>query len=101
VPGTRDQLIQLALTNGEEFKKLVDNTPAHAILATGVVIGGDGDDAPDLSRFEPGEDQMIFLSQTGVSREEFILERIQEEGADVAQPVLAKLHEAVKVSKGS
>lgn len=100
VPGVRDQLVQLALTNGEEFKKLVDNTPVNAILATGAVIGGDGDDAPDLSEFEPSANQVVFLEQTGVSREEYILQRIDETGAKVAGPVMAKLRETVKASRG-
>jgi hypothetical protein len=99
VPGVRDQLVSLALTNGEEFKKLVDNTPANAILATGMVIGGDGDDAPDLSKYEPAPDQLPFLHQTGVTREEYILERMEESGDTVAEPVRAKLKEAVKASR--
>ena len=99
VPGVREQLIQLALTNGEEFRKLVTNTPANAILATGVVVGGDGDDSPDLGKYEPSTDQLVFLSQTGVSKEEYILQAIEDSGDKVAEPVMAKLRETVKASR--
>ena len=84
----------------DEFKKLVDNTPANAVLATGPVIGGDGDDAPDLSKYEPSPDQLVFLGQTGVTKEEYTLQAIEDSGDRVAMPILVKLKEAVKASRG-
>lgn len=78
-PAVRADLIKMALGNPESFATLVKNTPVIAGMTTGVIGSAEGNDADaDLSEYEPSADQIVFLKQTGVSREEYILQGIKD-----------------------
>ena len=77
-PGVRPQLIKMALSDPEGFKEYVEKTPVIAGMATGVIGTSDDPEKADLSDYEPSETDLVFMKQTGVSREEFILQAIAD-----------------------
>ena len=89
-PAVRDQLISMALSNGESFAKLVDNTPVNVIMAGGA-LGSQDPENFDLAKYEPSQEALAVATQMGVTRDEFILEAIKESGDQVPEVVLAKL----------
>lgn len=95
VPAVRDQLVTMALSNEDAFDNMVKNTPAESVL-TSSIIGSEDVETWDLSGYEPSKDQLALMTQTGVSRDEFVLQAIEDSGDNVPEKVLAKLRPGKK-----
>ena len=94
-PAVRPNLIKMAYGDPEAFEELVKSTPVIVGMTTGVIGTTDDPEKADLTEYEPAADQIIFLSQTGVSREEYVLQRIKEVEEEAGKELVST---AVKAS---
>lgn len=95
VPAVHDELVKMAVRDPKSFKLLVEGTPEKSVFASGTIgsQANSKDGTFDLADYEPTADDLIFMKQTTITREEFILTRMEELGitSQVPELVLAKL----------
>lgn len=89
VPAVRDQLIEMALSSREAFDKLVAGTPENTILSSKEAGSSDaGDDWK--TRYALSDDEKSIAAQTGLSEEDVIRSKAQEDGVKVPVAAAAK-----------
>tara|TARA_Y100000310_G_scaffold333905_2_gene412435 strand:+ start:8639 stop:9892 length:1254 start_codon:yes stop_codon:yes gene_type:complete len=90
VPAVRDQLVKIAVSDPEEFATMAKNTPDNAVFAAGAK-GTASEDSFELTVYEPTAEELILAKQTGLSREEVILQKMADAGVEPPANVLAAL----------
>ncbi len=77
-PAVEPELVKMALGDPKGFQEYVKKTPVIAGMTTGVIGSSEDPETADLSEYEPHADQIKMMAQTGVTREEFILQGIKD-----------------------
>ena len=78
-PAVRSNLVKMALGDPEAFTELVKSTPVIVGMTTGVIGTSEDPETFDFSKYEPSADQLKLMRQTGVSRDEFVLQGIKDD----------------------
>ena len=94
-PAVEGELVKMALGDPKGFAEYVAKTPVIAGMATGAIGTTDDPEVADLSEYEPNADQIKLMVQTGVTREEYILQGIKD-AEEIAEKEL--VGEKVKAS---
>lgn len=77
-PAVRGSLIKMALGDPKGFEEYVKGTPVITGMAPGVIGTTDDPEKFDFSEFEPDAVQIKMMAQTGVTREEYILQGMKD-----------------------
>ena len=95
VPAVRNELVQMALSNGAAFGTMAKNTPDNAVFTAGAK-GSAGNETFELAPYELTPEEETLRRQTGLTREEVVLQKLEDAGVTPPATVLATLKETDK-----
>lgn len=99
LPATRDTLVKIATSSEAEYIQMSKDTPDGTAVPVGQRSAPGAVSMENLAEFEPTDEEKKLMAQTGITREELIIQKAEDAGREIPESVRASLEK--KSSKES